>query len=106
MVTGEQVSFVQQNPLFGKIDFHSHNGAVNFEEDSLSLQKNKVHIDEDDWQAMTAGLLDDDNKLDRAAFPIFDSPPAQGVCGRLWMQWGDPIIVNTQERRFTRHICV
>ncbi len=55
--------------LFGKIDFHS-NGAVNFEEDSLSLHKNKVHIDEAYWQAMTAGLLDDDNKLDRAAFPV------------------------------------
>ena len=92
--------------LFGRIGFHS-NGAVNFEETSLSLHKNKVHIDEDDWQAMTAGLLDDHNNLDGVAFSVIIRRQLKTYTQRQIVNaMGPPIIEDTQARQFTKHICV
>jgi hypothetical protein len=55
--------------LFGLIDTNS-NGAVSFHEASEALINLKVRMNEDEWNAMTAGLLNEHNELGREGFSL------------------------------------
>eukprot|EP00802_Teleaulax_amphioxeia_P006094 Tamp_06098.p1 GENE.Tamp_06098~~Tamp_06098.p1 ORF type:complete len:740 (-),score=154.68 Tamp_06098:113-2332(-) len=57
------------NDLFGLIDTNS-NGAVSFDEASEALANLKVRMDVDEWNAMTAGLLNERNELGREGFSL------------------------------------